>query len=136
MAQNINPVFTKTPDAEGVKFENSDGTSYQTLKTGATDGSLVLSISATTDEASDVKINLRLTSGANVVNIGDVNIPANSGTDGGTTPPVNLLNSTLLPYLQSDGSLILGNGDVLEAAMKTAVTASKFVDLAVFSGDY
>lgn len=136
MSQNVQPVYVRIPNAEGVKFENADGTNYKVLKTGAANGSLATSISATTNEATAVAINLRLTSGSNTVNLGDVNIPANSGTDGGTTPPVNLLNKTLLPYLQSDGSLILGENDVLEAGMKVAVTGSNFVDLGIFTGDY
>ena len=136
MAMNTSPVFPHGVNNGQLDIENGDGTSYQTVVTGAADGTRVKLISISSDDTSDryVKFSRKLSGGASCV-IGVVLVPDGSGTNG-TDQAVDGLNQTNMPWLREDRALVLASGEVLEAAVLVAVTAAKTVQIFVEAEDY
>jgi len=135
MAANVTPIFILTPNLAEVTFVNADGTTADDLVTGGTNGSKVLSIAATSDDTSDVVAQLFIHDGATAYLVGSVNIPTLSGTDGAAVA-VDILNTTDLPWLDSDGELFLPSSYKLQIAPLAAVTAAKTVTFVCIAGDY
>lgn len=130
------PIFQSKPKMTAVEIDNADGTALQSLFTaGATNGALIDNIAVTTDDTSDVTIVVTVYDGSADFTVGEVVIPAGSGTDG-SNPAVNLLDADALPFLQANGGLPLGPSDILKVNAKAAVTATKVVHLVAFGGDY
>ena len=129
------PIYPGTIKNAGLDIENGDGTSLQTLLTAGTDGARINMISAVSDDTAEMIVDLYINDGVTDFLIGSVTVPTLSGTDG-STPSVSLLNSTSLPYLGDDLSLFLEGGNILKAAVQTAVTATKKVSLMAVYGDY
>jgi hypothetical protein len=70
--------------------------------------------------------------------VGEINIPAGSGTNG-TSEAVDVLNVTDLPWLTGDGvnqCLLLASGVPLKFKAKTTVTAGKIIQLFGQGGDF
>lgn len=136
MAAGTTPIFGDTVVQEFVTVVNADGTNKKTVHTGGTDGTRVLSVSVTSDDTAAVRLNVYITSGGTDYQIGQVTIPIGAGTGTSDTASVNLLDATKMPFLQSDGSLLLENGSVLKVAANSAVTAAKTVTLVSYALDY
>ncbi len=138
MAVSATPVFPQTPKHGLVQCVNADGTNKKTVITAGSNGSKVLSLLGASDDTSDRTFLVYVTRSGTSYLIGSCLIPDLSGTDGGTDPTVNLLNSTNIPGLPVDNDgqryLLLQSGDTLDVALTTgAVTAGKTVH---FSSNY
>lgn len=132
MALVHQPVFPQTPKSGVVSFVNADGTTKKTLLTAGTEGTKLVSVTATSTDSSARVCQLWLTRSATSYLICALSIPANSGSDG-TTAAVNIVNSTILPGLPVDNVsqrfIYLQSGDTLQASFTAAVTATKEIDL-------
>ena len=136
MATNKQPIFLNTVISKNVEIDNADGTALQTIFTAGTDGGSITNLSATTTDTADVLAVISVNDGAQTNIVGEVNVPAGSGTDG-ASPTVNLLDSLALPgVLQNDGSLIVGANAVVSVSAKVAVTATKVLSVSSAGGSY
>jgi hypothetical protein len=124
-----NPVFISNVKNAVARVQNADGTAFVTALTPGSSGSRLRSLMATSDDTSARVLQLAITISTVDYIIGEVNVPAGAGTDG-STPGVNLLESTKMPFLQSDGVnrfMDIASGSVLKVKSKSAVTAGKTV---------
>jgi hypothetical protein len=133
-----NPNYPNTLSCVATRLQNSDGTSFVQLVAGDTDGTKIESIAVTSDDSSDRVLQLCVSVGAVDYPIGEITIPDGAGTNG-IDKAVNLLNTTDLPWLRSDGVnqyLYLVNGMTLKAKSKTAITAARFINVFVQCANY
>lgn len=135
MVANVDPIFLKDTDNPLVAINNASGTTVQQIFTATADGGAVTELTAVSDDTSIVIITIGINDGSTSFPIGEVSIPAGAGTDG-TTPAKNLLDATVIPILDADGSIILQAAYVLEVNAKVAVTATKTVNIAGVAGNY
>lgn len=136
---SANPKLISTVRNCPITLQNADGTSYKSLGIAPpTDGSRVKAIHITSDDTAAQILQFAVTiSGTDYV-LGEVSVPAGSGTDG-TTVSVSGLNATKMPALQTDGIvrwLDLANGSNLKVRSKTAVTAAKTIYIVADVGDF
>jgi hypothetical protein len=136
MPANTNPIFVGSRRSVGTELATADGTTARVIWTAGTNGSLIEAVSITSTDTSAVEVDLYLSDGATVYGLGSVAVAAGSGTDGGTTAPVNGLNQTELPWLRDDLTVAIGPDHLLMAAAHAAITAAKEVNIVVFGGDY
>lgn len=136
MAANTNPIFLATRRSVGVEIDPADTTAQVVLIAAGTNGTVIEAIAATTTDTSAVELDLYLYDGAASFGLGSVTIPAGAGTDGGTTPAVDVLQQTDLPWLRDDLTLALASGCSLKAAAHATITAAKVVHVTVWGGDY
>jgi len=120
----------------GVKFVNADGTLAKTIYTAGSDGAIIENISAHSDDTSAVIVQLAVNDGTTSFPLGEITVAIGAGTDGGTTPAVNLFDATKLGCLRTDGSLMLAAGAILEVNPKSAVTATKTLTLFPIGSDF
>ena len=137
MPANTNPIFKAIPRTEAVALANANGTTSVLLFAADTkNGSIIEAIGATTTDTSAVEIDLTLFDGTNSFPLGSATIPVGAGTNGGTTPAVDVLNATDLPWLRSDLILILAAGWSLKVAAHAAITSGKVATVFALGGDY
>lgn len=133
---NNKPIFQAKPKTVCTSFTDADTTVAKALYTaGSVDGGLIDNVSVISDDTSAVILVVTVNDGTTDCQVGEVTIPIGAGTDG-TTPAVNLLDSTALPFLQAGGGLPLGISGVLKVNAKTTITAAKQVDIVAYGGDY
>lgn len=135
MAANTSPIFIATPNLAEVTFVNADGTAAKDLVSAGTDGSKVLAVACTSDDTSNVVLELYIHDGSTAYLVGTGEVPTLSGTDG-SAPAVDLVNAVDLPWLDADGQFVLPTGYKLQVAPKTTVTSGKTVTVVCFAGDY
>jgi hypothetical protein len=135
MAANTSPIFIASANLAEVTFVNADGTSAKDLIAAGADGSKVLAINVTSDDTSDVDMAVSVHDGTTAYLLGTVPVPTLSGTDG-SAPSVDLLDSTLIAGLDSDGELFLPSGYKVQVAPLASVTAAKTVTVVCIGGDY
>ena len=135
MAANTSPIFVLTIKNKGVTFVNADGTSNKDIFVAGANGSRLAAISAVTTDTSANLVKLYAYDGSTAYQIGDITVAAASGTDG-STASVNLLSLSMLPFLNSDGSITLPSGWKIQAGVTTAVTAAKTLTLVALGADY
>jgi len=135
MAANIDPIFIAAPNVAEVTFVNADGTTPKDLVLGATNGTKVFSINATSDDTSDVVVSVFIYDGSTAYLLGAVNVPTLSGTNG-TDPSVNLLESSMILSVDADGELFIPSGYKVQVAPQAAVTTAKTLTIICFAGDY
>jgi hypothetical protein len=136
MATNKRPIFINTVVSTVIEIDNADGTAVQTVLAGGTDGSGVTNLTATTTDTSAVIAVLTMTDGSTTNVLGEVNVPAGSGTDG-ASPAVNLLEALDIPgAFQADGSILVGANATLQVNAKSAVTAAKVLSVTAAGGSY
>jgi threonine synthase len=114
---------------------NADGTTPKDLISAGADGTKVLSIACTSDDTSDVVMQVFVHDGTTAYLVGSVNVPTLSGTDG-TVVAVDLLSATDLPWLDADGEFFIPTGYKVQVAPLAAVTAAKTVTVVCLAGDY
>lgn len=140
MAAGTSPIFYAAPKTAGVQFANADGTTKKTLLTAGANGALVLGVEATTTDtaANDVGLYVQVGGAGTEYPIGGKRVAAGSGDATAANPSaaVQVLDMGQLPFLLPDGSLQLGPGDVLKAAVQAAVTAAKTLTLVAQYGDF
>lgn len=135
MARNQRPNFGIGPFTGQVQFDDGDGaaTLKEIVAGQTTYGSLVRQLIATSIDAADKVLSLWVgqTSGT-AYQIGEVNVPDGSGTNG-TDPAVNLLDAAAIPGLLLDieGNyyLPLGPGYSLFIANKTTLTGGDTISV-------
>lgn len=136
MAQN--PLFVGTIKTPVAQIQNSDGTNAVTFFTAGVSGSKLEAIAATSTDTSAVVVQAIITVSSVDYVVGEINIPAGSGTNG-TSEAVDVLNVTDLPWLTGDGvnqCLLLASGVPLKFKAKTTVTAGKIIQLFGQGGDF
>jgi hypothetical protein len=118
---------------------NGDGTNKEAVVTPVPAGTRVKSLRAVSDDTASKVIQLWLTVSAVDYLLGEIPVGAGAGSDGGTTPAVNLLNATYIPGLQFDGVsyfMDIADGSVLKASVKVAMTATKTMHIVGDGGDF
>ena len=133
---NTNPIFQRAPSVQAATLTDADTTVPKTLfVTASTEGALVDQISATNTSSADEILSLTLTDDATGTDyhIGDVAVPANSGTDSGVTAAFDLFTAVFV--LQS-GGLPMPPVGILKVSAKTGITASETITLLATGGDY
>lgn len=124
------PVFPATPAMYGAKFQNADGTALKDLFTSPDGGMMLGVLRAASDDTAGVVLQFAVQlSGTDYV-LGEVQIPAGSGTNS-TTGWVDLLDS-----LNLGEAMNLPAGAKLRAKAKTAVTAAKVIDIVAEGGQF
>jgi hypothetical protein len=126
MALNTLPRF-----ANGIRTGVVDVDTAATLVTvctGGSDGSVIESLGCVSDDTSAQNLEIWIVDdSANEFLIGTIEIPITAGTDG-TTPAVNVLNTTDMPFLTKNahGMPILNlEKDYILKVAATALTALK-----------
>ena len=123
------PTFVSAINTVPVQILPADTTTQKSLIAGGTNGTKVTSLQASSTEtalAHVVEVSI-LRGGTNSL-LAAVNVPVNSGFDG-TTPAVDLLNSTIMPGLPVDNDgqhyLFLKSGDTLQVKAQVTVNTGK-----------
>lgn len=136
---SANPKLISTVRNLAIVLQNADGTSFKTLGiTPPADGSRVKALHITSDDTAAQVLQFCVTKGGTDYVLGEISVPAGSGTDGSSNA-VNGLNATKMPGLQTDGIvrwLDLANGSELKVKSKTAVTAAKTIYIYAEVGDF
>jgi hypothetical protein len=136
MAANIQPIFVESANVAEVTFVNADGTTPKDLVSAGADGTKIMRIAATTSDTSANNVALYVHDGTTAYLVGTVNVPTLSGTDG-TNAAVNLLDTTALPWLDSDGEFFIPTGYKIQAGPIAAVTSGSYtLTIVCFAGDY
>jgi len=136
MSTNKDPIFLETTFTKCVQILPADTTDKKIIYTAGADGGAVTQLSASTDDTSQVIAEISVSDGTTEVKLGEVVIPAGSGTDG-SSPSKNLLDVAAMPgSLQADGSLLLGPAAVLSVNAKATITAAKVFDIVGHGGSY
>lgn len=132
---NKSPIFPVDTANPAVLIAVATGTTVQQIFTASTDGGVVTELSATNADTSNAAIiQISLNDGVSSFLVGEISVPANSGTDGGTTTSHNLFDAALLPILDADGAFILEASHTLEVNAKVAVLAD--VTIVGVGGNY
>lgn len=134
MAANTNPIFALAPVVSGTSVVNADGTAEQTVFTAGAEGAIVERVSVAATSSVAEEFNVIINDGATSFLVGTVDVPINSGNSG-TIAAVSLLNTTDMPWIRTDGSIVLGASDTLRVAATTAVTDGK-VDFLAMGGNF
>jgi hypothetical protein len=136
MPPNTLPIYPLTVQSAAVSFVNADGTAEKTLVTAGSNGSRIDSVAIASDDTSARVFNVYINNGSTSYRVGTVNVPITAGTDAAATPPVSLLTTGNLPWLDSSGSIFLKAGWKLNVAAQVAVTAAKTISFVASYGDY
>lgn len=138
-AGNVNPLFISKPRLEPVQILPADTTVAKALFTpGTTEGAIVTAIKVTSTDTVAQILQFSIFDGALDHILGEVSIPAGSGTDG-QSATVDVLDATKIKWCEADGTLHFptnATSRVLRVRSKVAVTAGKIIDLLVSGGDY
>lgn len=142
MAVNTEPIFVGSPlsTSANTQFADTilpaDTTDVIDIVNGATDGTLIQDLIAVSDDTSAVELLIYLYDGGASRIIGNVNVPAASGTSVGAAS-VSLLNVTNIPSLnkRDDGAILLASGQKLQVSCAAAITAAKQVTVTALGGN-
>ena len=135
MPSNKLPIFQEKPSPAGISFIDTDGTTAKIIYTAGENGALIDNISVVSDDTVALVFDLTFYDGTTDFPLGAVSVPAGAGSDG-AVPSFNLLNDTMLTWLQSGGGAPLGANNLLKIAPQVAVTAAKTVTMVAFGGNY
>lgn len=124
------PIFPGTIKNGGVAIANADGTTKKTLYTPPATGVRVDQIRVCSSDTAAVVLVFTLTVSGVDQPLGEVQVPAGSGTDGST------LWIDALTSLNNDQPMFLASGTTLKVNAKAAVTAGKTVSATLFAGDF
>lgn len=140
MSASTSPIFYGTAKTSAVQIANADGTTKKTVLTAGSNGSILLGVQATTTDsaANDVGLYIQIGGSGTAYPIGGKRVAALSGdaTTANPSAAVSLLDVGQFPFLLPDGSLQLGAGDILQAAVQATVTSAKTVTIVAQYGDY
>jgi len=129
MAVSHQGTFVQTPKITPITIVNADGTNKKVVATAGADGSKVVGLQATSDDAARV-LQVWLTRAATNYLLATCDIGALSGFDG-IVPVTNLMNVTEWPGLPVDNDgqryFFLESGDTLSVSVTVAVTAAKTI---------
>lgn len=133
------PIWPQTPQAVIGKITNANGTTPQTLLSGGTNATKVVSIiCSNTDTASYTLQLFYNTSSTNYV-LASVTIAISAGNVAGT-PSQSLLTSAIEPGVAVDGSgnpyLLVKSGDSLTIGLTGTITSGKQVQCLATASDF
>jgi len=145
MALIATPVFPQSLGLGLQNFKPADTSTLKLIVTGATNGTKVVSLTATSTETANARVaQIWVTrAGVNYL-ISSVNIPVNAGFDG-TTAVVDLFNITQTVGLPAaagttafDGQtyLTLQASDLLQVSLTTTLAANKEIDVTAVFWNY
>ena len=135
MAMSTNPTYPCSVNNGVVAIAPADTTTLKTLITAGTNGTRVDSITITSTDTAAMVVKLWVTYSAVDYCIGSVPVAIAAGTNGSTVG-VNGLNTTYIPGINSNRSLMLKSGEVLKVSVVTTVTADKVIHVRAEGGDY
>lgn len=122
-----------------VSFTSADTTTLKTVFTASANDSDVKALLAASTDSAAINLQIYISRGGTDYQIGCVNIPANSGTNG-VANAVDLLNGTNIPGLLVDSAgklyLALKTGDTLRVACLATMTAAKTLWVTAIGQDY
>ena len=129
MAVTHQGVFVQTPKITPITIVNADGTGLKVVATAGADGSKVVGLQVSSDDAARV-LQVWLTRAATNYLLATVDIAALAGFDG-IVPVVDAMNTTEWPGLPVDNDgqryFFLESGDTLSISVTVAVTAAKTI---------
>lgn len=129
------PPFVQTPNTKITQFANADGTSLKDVFVPGANGARLDMLGAVNTDSIAHTFHVELNDGTNNLIITTLAIPAQAGNDG-TIPAVDLLNSTLAPYLGDDGKLTLPSTWKVRGFLTPAVAAGMAVNIIALGGDF
>lgn len=135
MPANTSPIFPLVVQTSAATIVNADGTAEKALVTAGANGTRIDAVSITSTDSAAVTLAVRVNDGTTSYAVGEIAVPAGSGTNG-SAPAIQGLSAGSLPWLDASGSLFLKAGWSLRVAAKAAITSTKTVTLVAFSGDY
>lgn len=128
---NLDPIYPGTPINPAVQFTISDTTAKKTLYTVGSNGALLSSIVATTNDTTAVNLQFYIGDGTTDHYIGVVNVPIGSGYT--TVAKVDCLLALLPSYVRA---LLLQGTYTLKVACLATMTTGKVLDLYATGGSY
>ena len=138
MPQNTSPIFVLTGNLQPARIaaansDNSGGGTLVTLVTSGSNGTRVDGIrfnnaGTSTTASTATRVNIFLTSGANIRLVGQVLFPA------GTAKSATNLGATAIYTF--DQPLIMQSGQVLSVTSTNWATVADNIDCCPFAGDY
>lgn len=138
MTSVTDPRFLDRLRATPQTIVNADASTKKTVVTAGANGSKVLALTAANDDTIDRLVQVWLTRSGTPYLMGSATVTTLAGTNGVTTPAVDLLS--YIPGLPRDGDgqkyLILESGDTLQVSSTTTVVAAKTVTITGIFGDY
>lgn len=135
MPANTSPIFALTANHTGQTFVNADGTGKKTVFTAGSNGSLLESISAVSDDTALVNLDVWITLGGTDYAVGTRQVPIGGGNTVDTAT-VSLLDQTKHPWVRADGSIFLPSGALVKVSPRAAVTAAKTVTVVGHGSDF
>lgn len=139
MAKQTELFLTKIIKNEAARIVAADTTTLKTIYTASSDDAVIKSLVCVSDDTSAVNLRVFITIGGVDQQIGTVNIPIASGTNG-TANAVDVLNSLAMAGLPIDANgkrhLPLGNGNSLKIAALATVTAARTVTVTAIIEEY
>jgi len=139
MAKSTALNFTQTINFGSVAILPADTTTIKDLYTAGAEGSIIRSVTCVSDDTAAVNLRVFIYDGSSSIQIGTVNIPIASGTNG-TASSVDVINMSSIPSLPLDGNgkriLLLKAGQKLQVAALATITALKTVTVSAIAEDY
>jgi hypothetical protein len=136
---SANPSLISTVRNPAIRIQNADGTAFKSIGIApVAAGTRLKSLHITSDDTAAQVLQFCLTIGGVDYVLGEVSVPAGSGTDGASSA-VNGLNAAKMPSLQTDGILRwldLATGSDLKVKSKVAVTGGKTIYVLAEVGDF
>lgn len=134
-----NPTLISTVRDCPIKIVNADGTANKNLGVApVAAGTRIKAIHITSDDTVAQTLQLIKTIGAVDYILGEIAVPAGSGTDGASNS-VNGLSGARIAALQTDGLvkwLDVASGTTINLKSKVAVTAGKTIYVVAEVGDF
>jgi hypothetical protein len=139
MAKQTDCFLPRTIQNAGVTIVPADTTARKTVYTASADDAIVKGLSCVSDDTAAVNLRVIIDIGGTEYQIGTVNIPIASGTNG-TANAVDVLNSVAMSHLPLDRNgkriLPLEAGAILKVAALVTVTAAKTVTVVANIEEY
>jgi len=132
------PQFVATGKTPVASVANADGTAFKPLYTAGASGGRIDSVFVTnSDNANPYTVQLAIQKSGVNYELGEVLIPAGSGTNG-SAKSVAALNPTDIPGLSytEGGALMMEAGAILVVRSKTAVSGANKLNFCGVAGDY
>jgi len=139
MAYSNVPIFPQTVRNSVYQITNGNGTTIETIFTGATNGTKIESIIVTSTDTSPRDISLYFTISATNYYLTTISIPATAGSID-SVPCVNILGNIQFPGLARDPNgnpyLYITSTTTLSVNAPVTITSGKFINIICSGGDF
>lgn len=139
MAKSTALNFTQNVNFGVTTIQPADTTAIKDVLTAGTNDTIVRAVNCVSDDTAAVNLRVFIYDGSASRQIGTVNIPIASGTNG-TASSVDVINMSSIPSLPLDGNgkriLLLKTGHKLQVAALATVTSGKTVTVTAIAEDY